>query len=149
LLGFDLACDYFQVLVILLCMCDLHAGFVLFCFCFCFFPSLYCKAHFVVFQPPLWERYQQEVKEWELAMTKINTNLPIGCQEKAAPIEKPPMFAFCMKPRGLEVPNKGSKQRSQRKFSVSGHSNAIVGDQDGFLAFGNCRYTCTYLLLLF
>ncbi|XP_059462134.1 uncharacterized protein LOC132191136 isoform X2 [Corylus avellana] len=86
-------------------------------------------------QPPLWETYQQEVKEWELAMTKINANLPMGCQEKAAPIEKPPMFAFCMKPRGLEVPNKGSKQRSQRKFGVSGQSNAIGGDQDGFLAF--------------
>ncbi|KAG6649507.1 hypothetical protein I3843_07G212400 [Carya illinoinensis] len=87
-------------------------------------------------QPPLWEKYQQQVDEWELAMTKVNTNLPNGCQEKAAPIEKPPMFAFCLKPRGLEVPNKGSKQRSQRKFSVAGHSNAVLGDQDGVLAFG-------------
>lgn len=87
-------------------------------------------------QPPLWERYQQEVNEWELAMTKINTNLPNGCQEKGAPMEKPPMFAFCLKPRGLEVPNKGSKQRSQRKFSVCGQSNGILGDQDGLLAFG-------------
>ncbi|XP_041022635.1 uncharacterized protein LOC121263670 [Juglans microcarpa x Juglans regia] len=87
-------------------------------------------------QPPLWERYQQEVNEWELAMAKVNTHLPNGCQEKAAPMEKPPMFAFCLKPRGLEVPNKGSKQRSQRKFSVAGQSNAFFGDQDGFLAFG-------------
>lgn len=71
-------------------------------------------------------------------MTKINTNLPNGCQEKGAPMEKPPMFAFCLKPRGLEVPNKGSKQRSQRKFSVCGQSNGILGDQDGLLAFGNC-----------
>ncbi|KAK9992905.1 hypothetical protein SO802_022608 [Lithocarpus litseifolius] len=46
------------------------------------------------------------------------------------------MFAFCLKPRGLEVPNKGSKQRSRRKFSVSGQSNSILGDQDGFHAFG-------------
>ncbi len=76
------------------------------------------------------------MKEWELALTKNNTNIPNGCQEKAAPIEKPPMFAFCLKPRGLEVPNKGSKQRSQRKFSVAGQSNAILGDQDGFHAFG-------------
>ncbi|KAM4074773.1 hypothetical protein ACB094_10G119400 [Castanea mollissima] len=87
-------------------------------------------------QPPLWERYQQQVKEWELALNKNNTNIPNGCQEKAALIEKPPMFAFCLKPRGLEVPNKGSKQRSHRKFSVSGQSNAILGDQDGFHAFG-------------
>ncbi|KAK4573795.1 hypothetical protein RGQ29_031657 [Quercus rubra] len=46
------------------------------------------------------------------------------------------MFAFCLKPRGLEVPNKGSKQRSRRKFSVSRQSNAILGDQDGFHDFG-------------
>ncbi|KAK7838051.1 hypothetical protein CFP56_020300 [Quercus suber] len=87
-------------------------------------------------QPPLWERYQQQVKEWELALNKNNTNIPNGCQEKAAQIEKLPMFAFCLKPQGLEVPNKGSKQRSRRKFSVSGQSNAILGDQDGFHAFG-------------
>lgn len=87
-------------------------------------------------QPPQWEMYQREVKEWEIAMTKSNSNLPNGCREKAAPVEKPPMFAFCLKPRGLEVPNKGSKQRSQKKFLVSGQSNAVVGDQDGFFAFG-------------
>lgn len=87
-------------------------------------------------QPPLWERYQQEVREWELAMTRINANLPNGCQEKTAQIEKPPMFAFCMKPRGLEVPNKGSKQRSHRKISVSGKSNTTFGDQDGLHAYG-------------
>lgn len=89
-----------------------------------------------LFQPPLWERYQQEVREWELAMTRINANLPNGCQEKTAQIEKPPMFAFCMKPRGLEVPNKGSKQRSHRKISVSGKSNTTFGDQDGLHAYG-------------
>lgn len=104
-------------------------------------------------QPPLWEGYQQQVDEWELAMTKVNTNLPNGCQEKAKPIEKPPMFAFCLKPRGLEVPNKGSKQRSQRKFSVAGQSNAFFGDHDGFPAFGNCltllHVRCCYSLDLF
>ncbi|XP_062097881.1 uncharacterized protein LOC133803780 [Humulus lupulus] len=87
-------------------------------------------------QPPLWERYQQEVREWELAMTKIHSNFPNGCQERFELIEKPPMFAFCMKPRGLEVPNKGSKQRSHKKLSVSGQNNATFGDQDGYHAFG-------------
>ncbi|KAK7818010.1 hypothetical protein CFP56_041857 [Quercus suber] len=77
-------------------------------------------------KPPLWERYQQQVKEWELDLNKNNTNIPNGCQEQAAPIEKPPMFALCLKRRGLEVPNKGSKQRSRRKFSISGESNAIL-----------------------
>ncbi|KAF3951585.1 hypothetical protein ACB098_07G094900 [Castanea mollissima] len=87
-------------------------------------------------QPPLWERYLQQVKEWELVLNKNDTNILNGCQEKAAPIEKLPMFAFFLKPRGLEIPYKGSKQRSRRKFLVSGQSNAILGDQDGFHAFG-------------
>ena len=98
-------------------------------------------------QPPLWERYRQQVKEWELALNKNNTNIPNGCREKAAPIEKLPMFAFCLKPRGLEVPNKGSKQRSRRKFSVSRQSNAILGDQDGFHAFGIFLHFYIYTIL--
>ncbi|KAK6912680.1 Enhancer of polycomb-like, N-terminal [Dillenia turbinata] len=87
-------------------------------------------------QPPLWEKYQQQVKEWELAMSKASTSFSNGCQGKVLPIEKPPMFAFCLKPRGLEVPNKGSKQRSQRKFLSVGHSNHFVGDHDSFHLFG-------------
>ncbi|GAV89524.1 EPL1 domain-containing protein [Cephalotus follicularis] len=82
-------------------------------------------------QLPLWERYQQEVKEWEQGMSKI----PNGSQEKVLPVEKPPMFAFCLKPRGLEVSNRGSKQRSQRRFSVSGQSNPFL-DHDGFHTLG-------------
>lgn len=87
-------------------------------------------------QPPLWERYQQQVKDWEAVMTKTNSALSNGCQVKASMIEKPPMFAFCLKPRGLEVPNRGSKQRSQRKLSVSGQINSILGDQDIYHPFG-------------
>lgn len=87
-------------------------------------------------QPPLWERYEQQVKEWEHAMAKANSTLPNGCQDKSTPMEKPPIYAFCLKPRGLEVPNKGSKQRSHRKFPVSGHSHAFLGDHDGLHAFG-------------
>ncbi|KAF2308333.1 hypothetical protein GH714_040029 [Hevea brasiliensis] len=82
-------------------------------------------------QPPLWERYQQQVREWDIAIAKSNTALPNGCHEKVAHVEKPPaMFAFCLKPRGLEVPNKGSKQRSHRK------SNIFSGDHDVFHAYG-------------
>lgn len=84
-------------------------------------------------QPPLWERYQHLVKEWELSVNKTNGAFSNGGHGKAAPNEKPPMFAFCLKPRGLEVPNKGSKQRSQRRFSVSGQSHA---DHDGYHSFG-------------
>ncbi|KAL5559225.1 hypothetical protein UlMin_035436 [Ulmus minor] len=87
-------------------------------------------------QPPSWERYHQQVREWELTTNKNNTNLSNGSQDKPASVEKPPMFAFCLKPRGLEVPNRGSKQRSHRKVSIAGHSNATYADQDGFHSFG-------------
>ncbi|XP_056174703.1 uncharacterized protein LOC115686185 isoform X2 [Syzygium oleosum] len=86
-------------------------------------------------QPPLWEIYQQQLREWELALNKGNSAASDGCQ-KASATERPPMFAFCMKPRGLEVPNKGSKQRSQKRFSVTGQSNGFHGDHDSFHAFG-------------
>ncbi|XP_027353723.1 uncharacterized protein LOC113864327 [Abrus precatorius] len=87
-------------------------------------------------QPPLWERYQHELREWEVAMTKNNIPVSNGCLNKIVTLEKPAMFAFCLKPRGLEVPNKGSKQRSQKKISVSGHSSSILYEQDGFHPFG-------------
>lgn len=70
-------------------------------------------------------------------MTKTNSALSNGCHWKGAANEKPQMFAFCLKPRGLEVPNKGSKQRSQRRFPVAGHSYAMLGDQDGYHVYGN------------
>ncbi|KAJ4958596.1 hypothetical protein NE237_025707 [Protea cynaroides] len=87
------------------------------------------------FQPPLWQRYQQQMKDWELVVNRGN-NFPYGCKEKAT-VEKPPMFAFCLRPRGLEVPNRGPKHRSQRKFTTSGwHSNAFSREQDGVQVFG-------------
>ncbi|XP_058111532.1 uncharacterized protein LOC131254847 [Magnolia sinica] len=81
-------------------------------------------------QPPLWERYQQQLKDWELAMSRTHY-YSNGCKEKAVLAEKPPMFAFCLRPRGLEVPNKGTKQRSHRKFTAIGQYGAFSRDQDG------------------
>ncbi|CAL0327238.1 unnamed protein product [Lupinus luteus] len=89
------------------------------------------------FQPPLWQRYQQQLREWEVAMTKNNVPVSNGCQDKVATLEKPPTFAFCLKPRGLEVVNKGSsKHRSQKRIPVSGHSNSTLYEQDGFHTYG-------------
>ncbi|MFS8034922.1 putative [histone H3]-lysine(4) N-trimethyltransferase [Helianthus anomalus] len=80
-------------------------------------------------QPPLWERYQQICREWEKLKPKSTTGPGSGSQEKASAAagDKPPMFAFCLKPRGLEVLNKGSKHRPHKKISLSGHS---LGDHD-------------------
>lgn len=69
-------------------------------------------------------------------MTKNNIPISNGCLDKGVALEKPAMFAFCLKPRGLEVPNKGSKHRSQKKISVSGHSNNVLYEQDGFHPYG-------------
>ncbi|XP_057799460.1 uncharacterized protein LOC131015202 [Salvia miltiorrhiza] len=85
-------------------------------------------------QPPLWERYQQQLKEWEHKVSPGLYAFSAGNQGKVPP-EKPPMFAFCLRPRGLEVPNKGSKQRSHRRLPVSGHHHASLADHDG-LVFG-------------
>ena len=71
-------------------------------------------------QPPLWERYQQQVKEWVLALNKNNANIPNGFQEKAAPIEKPPTFAFCLKQWGLEVPTRGQNRGHVGSFQFLG-----------------------------
>ncbi|XP_073275352.1 uncharacterized protein [Primulina huaijiensis] len=81
-------------------------------------------------QPPLWGQYRHQLKEWELTVARGNGSFPVPH------LEKPSMFAFCLKPRGLDVPNKGSKQRSHRKFSVSGHHNTTSGDQDSLHTFG-------------
>lgn len=86
-------------------------------------------------QPPLWEKYQQQVKEWEQVMAKSNVPFSSGSQEKPLTIEKPPMFAFCLKPRGLELPHRGTKQRSQKKLPVGALSNGI-GDGDAFHSLG-------------
>ncbi|CAL9061106.1 unnamed protein product [Musa banksii] len=82
------------------------------------------------FQRPLWECYQQQLKEWESSMNKMPIQ-PEGCQDKASSQKKPPIFAFCLRPRGLEIPNKGSKQRSHKKLMFTGHHNALMRDQDG------------------
>lgn len=69
-------------------------------------------------------------------MAKSNVVTSSGFQEKSSTIEKPPMFAFCLKPRGLEIPNRGSKQRSQKKLPVGALSNGIPGDADIFHSLG-------------
>ncbi|KAL1833170.1 hypothetical protein ACET3Z_002821 [Daucus carota] len=85
-------------------------------------------------QPPSWERYQQKLQEWNQLVSKANTAAARGGKvKKPPPVEKPAMFAFCLKPRGLEVPNKGSKHRSQKKIHIA---HAIIGDQDSGHTFG-------------
>ncbi|XP_047323164.1 uncharacterized protein LOC124926890 isoform X2 [Impatiens glandulifera] len=87
-------------------------------------------------QPPMWEIYDHQVKEWEKAMTKANNGISSGCHQVKASMQKPPAFAFCLKPRGLEVPNKGPKQRSQRRLPLPALGNNYMGYQDNLHAYG-------------
>ncbi|KAK9991138.1 hypothetical protein SO802_026123 [Lithocarpus litseifolius] len=58
-------------------------------------------------QPSLWERYQQQVKKWMLALNKNNTNISNGCQEEAAPIESHPCFLFVQSSEVWKFPTRG------------------------------------------
>lgn len=68
------------------------------------------------FQPASWERYQQQIKEWESQISELQ-NSPASNKQQLM-LERPSLFAFCLKPRGLEIPNKTQKQRSHRKFNA-------------------------------
>uniref|UniRef100_A0A7N0TBW6 Enhancer of polycomb-like protein n=1 Tax=Kalanchoe fedtschenkoi TaxID=63787 RepID=A0A7N0TBW6_KALFE len=94
-------------------------------------------------QPPLWERYQKQLQDWELALSRSTYPLSNGSNKPLLP-EKPPMFAFCLKPRGLEVPSRGTKQRSHKKYHAPGH-NAAMGDHDGYHAYGRRYNRYVYL----
>lgn len=50
--------------------------------------------------------------------------------------EKPPMFAFCLKPRGLEVTSRGTKQRTHKKYHGPGHNSAAISDHYGHHGYG-------------
>ncbi|XP_072970319.1 uncharacterized protein [Typha angustifolia] len=85
-------------------------------------------------QPALWENYQKQLRDWELGTTKIQGSSDLGL-ERTCPVEKPPMFAFCLRPRGLEVPNKGSKQRSHKKFMFTNHHCSTAREPDALYVF--------------
>ncbi|KAJ6816721.1 uncharacterized protein M6B38_415465 [Iris pallida] len=83
------------------------------------------------FQPPLWMVYEQQLKDWEF----YNSRMPgsrYGFLDKTSSMKKPPIFAFCLRPRGLEIPNKGPKQRSHKKFMSAGCPRPLIREQDGF-----------------
>ncbi|KAG0487558.1 hypothetical protein HPP92_009653 [Vanilla planifolia] len=91
------------------------------------------------FQPPLWEYYLQRLKDWELAMIKLQNTADESQDKKNVPEnvpEKPSMFAFCLRPRGLESLNKGSKQRSHRKLMYTSSHSSFSREQEGIHASG-------------
>lgn len=83
------------------------------------------------FQSALWKIYEQQLQEWESAVDRIQGSSN-GYQGKRLP-PKPALFAFCLKPRGLQlqIPSKGPKQRSHKKLMYSG-CHSFSREHDGF-----------------
>ncbi|XP_076893527.1 uncharacterized protein LOC143545533 [Bidens hawaiensis] len=83
-------------------------------------------------QPPLWEIYQKRCREWEKQNLQSTMSPLSGSREKVSTAEdKPPMFAFCLKPRWLELLNKGSRHRPQKKISLSSQKDVSVDNSGG------------------
>ncbi|KAJ4818626.1 Enhancer of polycomb-like transcription factor protein [Rhynchospora pubera] len=68
-------------------------------------------------QPPLWMHYQKLLDEWESSARKILRAPHNALLSKEPLAEKPTLFAFCLKPRGLQL------KRPQRRLFGSSRSH--------------------------
>jgi hypothetical protein len=88
-------------------------------------------------QPPAWEQYQKQVKLWEQEIAALQVQQPsVSMQQLTVEVRKPPLFAFCLRPRGLEAHHKLSKQKSHRKQPWPGSAPRAwvgLGSLDGSL----------------
>ncbi|ONM29414.1 Enhancer of polycomb-like transcription factor protein [Zea mays] len=81
------------------------------------------------FQFAMWKVYEQQLHEWESKVCRMQGSSN-GYQGKKMP-PKPALFAFCLRPRGLDVPYKGPKQRSHKKLMSTG-CHSFSRQHDGF-----------------
>uniref|UniRef100_A0A0A9DEC5 Enhancer of polycomb-like protein n=1 Tax=Arundo donax TaxID=35708 RepID=A0A0A9DEC5_ARUDO len=88
------------------------------------------------FQSAMWKIYEQQLQDWESIVYRMQGSSN-GYQEKKLP-PKPALFAFCLRPRGLQIPYKGPKQRSHKKLMSSG-CHSFSREQEGFYRLGR-RY---------
>nr|XP_024388338.1 uncharacterized protein LOC112288421 isoform X1 [Physcomitrium patens] len=73
------------------------------------------------FQPPAWVQHQKLLQLWEQEIARLQLQRPSATmQQLAEEMKKPPLFAFCLRPRGLEAQHKLSKQKSHRKYTSLG-----------------------------
>lgn len=90
------------------------------------------------FQPPLWEQYKKQLQNWQAMFNELQLRLRNASKEQLLEqCPQPPMFSFCLPPRGLDantLSKKLQKQRSQRKLSaVFKYSQASsLSDSSGF-----------------
>ncbi|XP_062194649.1 uncharacterized protein LOC133897821 isoform X2 [Phragmites australis] len=81
------------------------------------------------FQSAMWKIYEQKLHDWESTVYRMHGSSN-GYQEKKLP-PKPALFAFCLRPRGLQMPYKGPKQRSHKKLMSSG-CHSFSREQESF-----------------
>ncbi|KAG6550103.1 hypothetical protein Mapa_008059 [Marchantia paleacea] len=76
------------------------------------------------FQPAPWEQYQRLLEDWQVKVNQLQEDSPTANKQQLQSMcKRPPLFAFCLRPRGLENRNKMQKQRSQRKQGLGGSSS--------------------------
>ncbi|ONM29422.1 Enhancer of polycomb-like transcription factor protein [Zea mays] len=88
------------------------------------------------FQFAMWKVYEQQLHEWESKVCRMQGSSN-GYQGKKMP-PKPALFAFCLRPRGLDVPYKGPKQRSHKKLMSTG-CHSFSRQHDGFYRQGSLQ----------
>lgn len=87
-----------------------------------------------------------KLEEWNQFTTKGKSIAVCGDMVKAPIVELPALYVFYLKPRGLKVPNKGSKCRSQKKVHAARRRHATIREQGGVHTFGK-RYYIIYLVV--
>ncbi|KAL3699408.1 hypothetical protein R1sor_017430 [Riccia sorocarpa] len=76
------------------------------------------------FQPAPWEQYQKLLEDWQAKVNQLQQESPTANKQQLQSMcKRPPLFAFCLRPRGLENRNKTQRQRSQRKQGLGGSSS--------------------------
>ncbi|CAM6086156.1 unnamed protein product [Calypogeia fissa] len=76
------------------------------------------------FQPAPWEQYQKQLQEWQEKVDQLQQKSPTATKQQLQSLcKRPPLFAFCLRPRGLETRNKMQKQRSHKKQGLNGSSS--------------------------
>ncbi|KAL2609279.1 hypothetical protein R1flu_027852 [Riccia fluitans] len=76
------------------------------------------------FQPAPWQQYQKLLEDWQATVNQLQQESPTANKQLLQSLcKRPPLFAFCLRPRGLENRNKMQRQRSQRKQGLGGSSS--------------------------
>ncbi|CAM6075503.1 unnamed protein product [Sphagnum tenellum] len=98
------------------------------------------------FQPAPWEIYQKQMQMWQDQFMQLQQqSLTASKQQLLQQCRRPPLFAFCLRPRGLEARRILQKQRSHRKQSVNGSATRnwiSVSSMDGALDSPSKRDYC-------